>query len=107
MMNILPDPLAFEWDEGNIYKSVTKHGVTNKEAEEVFVNRPLLVSDDVTHSIKEARHQALGRAVSQKLLYIIFTIRIEKVRIISARLMDKKERSIYEQAEKVQKNTSV
>lgn len=100
-MITLPDPLEFEWDEGNANKSVIKHGITNKEAEEIFVHRPLLLIDDVSHSVSEKRHRALGQTDRQKLLYAVFTMRRNKIRIISIRKMDKQERRIYEQAKKV------
>jgi uncharacterized protein len=38
---------GFDWDEGNRRKSATKHGVTQAEAEQVFLNAPLLVLADV------------------------------------------------------------
>lgn len=87
--------LAFEWDKGNVDKNQIKHGVANREAEEVFMNE-LLVSEDVAHSIKELRFQALGETDQGKLLLISFTIRGDKVRILSARPMNKKEVAIYE-----------
>lgn len=98
-MVILPEPLEFEWDEGNIEKNERKHGVSNKEAEEVFVHRPLLIIDDRMHSGDEKRFQAFGTN-GQKLLFLVFTIRKLKIRIISARLMDTQERRVYKKAQK-------
>ncbi len=95
-MNMLPDPLEFEWDKGNIEKNFVKHGVTNKEAEAAFANEPLLVSPNVKHSEKEKRLQALGKTDEGRLLFIVFTIRHKKIRIISARDMNRKEEAIYE-----------
>ncbi|HUB93807.1 MAG TPA: hypothetical protein VMB52_04865 [Verrucomicrobiae bacterium] len=40
-MRILPDPLAFQWDFGNIDKNIKKHNVTVQETEELFVSEPL------------------------------------------------------------------
>lgn len=98
-MVILPEPLEFEWDSGNVEKNQRKHGITNKESEEVFVHRPLLIIDDSIHSGIEKRFQAFGTN-GRKLLFLVFTIRKTKIRIISARLMDKKERRLYEKAQK-------
>lgn len=97
-MRILSEPVAFDWDSGNIDKNFKKHGVTSKEAEEVFTNKPLLVSQDFKHSLKESRFQALGITSKKRLLFISFTIRKDKVRIISARDMNKNEEVIYEKA---------
>ncbi len=95
-MRILPKVLVFEWDLGNINKNYLKHEVTNQEAEEVFTNKPLLVLEDIKHSEKESRFHALGKTNKKRLLFLSFTIRDDKIRIISARDMNDKERIIYE-----------
>lgn len=95
-MNVIPEPLEFEWDKGNRDKSLKKHGVTNEETEQVFNNNPL-VSKDLKHSTgKEERHQCLGETDKKKTLFISFTLREDKVRIISARPMSRRERKVYE-----------
>ena len=99
-MKILPRLIAFEWDKGNIDKNLVKHNVTDREAEEVFGNKPLLVNEDVEHSEKELRFQVLGKTNLGRLLFISFTIRNDKVRIISIRDMNKKERGVYEEKAK-------
>jgi len=95
-MIILPKPLEFEWDKGNIDKSLIKHNVANKEAEEVFENEPKFIIGDIEHSVKEKRFQLWGKTNKRRKLNIIFTLRGKKVRIISARDMNKKERKAYE-----------
>lgn len=104
-MKILPKPIAFEWNKGNINKNLKKHNVTDREAEEVFRNKPLFINKDTRHSDKEARFQALGKTNKGRLLFISFTIRKNKVRIISARDMSRKERREYE--EKIKANTKL
>ena len=88
---------GFDWDTGNAGKS-EKHGVTQIEAEQVFLNEPLLMLHDVKHSHSEARFHALGRTNDGRLLHITFTLRAEgtKIRVISARDMHPKERKSYE-----------
>lgn len=95
-MKTLPEQIVFDWDQGNIDKNVVKHGVSNKEAEAVFINKPLLVSEDIKHSAKEKRFQALGRTDEGRLLFVSFTMRGQKLRIISVRDMNGKEEDIYE-----------
>lgn len=95
-MKVLPKPIAFDWDKGNIDKNFKKHQVTNKETEEVFGNKPIKIFKDKEHSQKEDRFVALGVTNNEKRLYIVFTIRGEKIRIISARNQSKKERRLYE-----------
>jgi uncharacterized protein len=87
---------GFEWDKGNEQKNV-KHGVTPAEAEQIFLNEPLIVLDDLKHSDTEQRYHALGQTVEGRLLHITFTIRTTLIRVISARNMHRKERAIYEQ----------
>jgi uncharacterized DUF497 family protein len=90
---------CFDWDEGNTRKN-EKHGVTMAEAEQLFFNAPLLVLEDSKHSDQEPRFHALGKTDDSRLLHITFTVRHnrEKVRVISARDMHRKERVIYEKA---------
>lgn len=104
-MKILPEAISFEWNKGNIDKNL-KHAVTNKETEEIFSNKPLFVSEDIKHSTeKEKRYQALGITNENKQLFISFTFRGEQVRVISARLMSRKERRTYEK--KIKDNTKI
>ncbi len=89
---------GFNWDAGNSRKN-DKHDVSNAEAEQVFFNVPLLVASDAKHSDKESRLHALGVTDDGRRLQISFAVRDEarKVRVISARDMNRKERIIYEQ----------
>ncbi|HUW75605.1 MAG TPA: BrnT family toxin [Gallionella sp.] len=88
----------FEWDEGNARKN-DQHGVSMAEAEQVFFNEPLLLIADSKHSHDEPRFHALGKTNERRMLHITFTLRNsgERIRVISARDMHRKERAIYEQ----------
>ena len=88
---------GFDWDDNNREKNWEKHGVLASECEEVFFNLPLLLQPDPSHSQKEPRDYVLGHTIAGRRLFIAFTIRGDKIRVISARDMSKKERSIYEQ----------
>lgn len=92
----LPKPVAFDWDVGNLTKSADKHGVNKKSTEEVFFNKPLKIFKDAKHSATESRYLALGVTNRGRKLSIIFTIRKNKLRVISARDQSKKERIVYE-----------
>jgi hypothetical protein len=89
---------GFEWDEGNLAKNWDRHQVSSAECEEVFLNEPLLLADDIKHSVEEARYYALGQTNRGRLLFIAFTVRGTRIRVISARPMSGKERQIYGQA---------
>jgi uncharacterized protein len=88
----------FEWDDGNARKIEEKHGVSQREAEQVFQNEPLLLLDDAEHSGREPRFHAYGRTEAERRLQIRFTLRDEAraIRVISTRPMSKKERERYE-----------
>jgi len=87
---------GFDWDEGNLLKNWEKHGVTVAECEQVFFNRPLLARPDESHSLAECRFYLLGKADSGRQLFVVFTIREERIRVISARDQSRKERRSYE-----------
>ena len=90
---------GFQWDDGNARKN-EKHGVSTAESEQVFFNAPLLMLEDAKHSVSEPRFHALGKTDDGRLLHITFTLREdgEKIRVISAWDMYRKEREIYAQA---------
>lgn len=87
---------SFEWDDGNIWKNYTKHDVSTTEAEQVLLNDPL-VSKDQAHSGAEPRFHALGEPPTGLCLHVTFTLRHDdtRIRIISARAMNLKERRSY------------
>lgn len=97
--------IEFEWDKGNIDKNFKKHRVTDKESEEVFINQKKIIMKDEKHSLREARYMLWGKTKIGRKLIVFFTLRDNKVRIISARDMSRKERNSYEK--KIQTNTSV
>lgn len=94
-----PDITGFQWDEGNSEKNWRRHQVTQVEAEQVFFNRPVLVSRAPKHSEAEARYFALGRTDAERELAIVFTLRGSSLRVISARPMSRRERRVYGQTQ--------
>lgn len=86
------------WDEGNSNKNWDKHGVTQSEAEQAFFDERKLITHDINHSSAEQRYILLGTTEEGRLLYLSFTIRKRKVRVISARDSNRKEKPLYEEA---------
>lgn len=86
---------GFDWDEGNRDKNLEKHGVSNAECEEVFFNAPLVVRPDVAHTGTETRYYSLGMTDEGRPLFVAYTLRKEKIRVISARDMTKRELEVY------------
>jgi uncharacterized DUF497 family protein len=96
-MNRLLGLEGFDWDEANLTKNWEKHHVTPWECEQVFFNLPLVVADDSAHSVTEARYYVLGQTDANRRLFLVFAIRKQKIRVISARDMSSKERRMYEE----------
>lgn len=88
--------VLFEWDKSNLLKNLLKHGVTHLECEEVFGDPAKVVFGDSEHSRAEERFILLGKTASGRILYVVFTIRNERLRVISARDLNKKEVFLYE-----------
>ncbi|MGA3292326.1 MAG: BrnT family toxin [Candidatus Microgenomates bacterium] len=99
-MQIKREVIEFEWDRENLDKSYLKHGITTKEAEEVFISEESYVITDVKYSQKEERFIILGKSQSKRNLFVVFTMRGKKIRIISARRMHREEVEKYEKAKK-------
>ncbi|MEW6570711.1 MAG: BrnT family toxin [Nitrospirota bacterium] len=98
--DILTKCTEFEWDSHNTDKIWLKHHVSPSECEQIFFNLPLVVADDVKHSEQENRFFALGQTDAGRFLFIVFTVRKNKIRVISARNMNRKERRAYQSHEK-------
>ena len=97
------DLTEFEWDEHNASKNWRKHSVSPAECEEIFFNEPLLIAraDPSKILYNEQRRLAYGSTNAGRSLFIVFVIRGNKIRVISARDMSRKERSFYhEETEK-------
>lgn len=84
---ILENCTGFEWDQGNLTKNWDQHDVSSGECEQIFFNRPLIIKRDKEHSKNENRYYVLGRTNVNRLLFAFFTVRNDKIRIISARDM--------------------
>jgi len=97
----LDKPFEFDWDQGNTVKNLIKHGIECRQAEEVFLDGYSLSIDDTGHSNKENRFLLIGKDYQGIVLYVVFTQRKNKIRVISARIANKKERRFYEQSKKV------
>lgn len=94
-MDVLATARGFDWDKGNVAKNWERHRVTPAECEQTFFNRPLIVAPDATHSIQKARYFLLGQTDRGRRLFMVFTLRRDLVRVISARDMNRKERERY------------
>ncbi len=88
--------MDFEWDEDKADSNLRKHGVEFSEAMTVFADPLALTGYDPDHSDDEDRFITMGQSTEGRLLIVSHTDRDEKIRIISAREANRRERKDYE-----------
>jgi uncharacterized protein len=87
---------SFEWDAGNSAKSFQKHDVSRREAEEVFLEQRFIpLGEQCQPQPPEARYGILGETRGGKLLFVAFTLRNQRIRVISSRPMNEREKKFY------------
>ena len=84
---------SFEWDDEKNRANIEKHGISFESARFVFADENHVILYDDIHSVNEERYIAIGMV--DKILYVVHTIRNERIRIISARSATEAERRIY------------
>lgn len=89
--------MEFTWDDKKAEINYKKHGVTFQEAATIFGDPLSITYDDPDHSTDEFRLITFGLSRFNRLLVISHAERENKMRIISARQMTKKEKKIYEE----------
>ena len=89
--------MKFEWDPRKAAANLKKHGVTFQEAATVFGDPLAITFQDPDHSEGEERQMTFGVSLQKRLIVVSHTQRKDRIRIISARLMDRKEKVIYEE----------
>lgn len=96
-VDLFKKPIAFEWDSGNQNKNWLKHRVTNEESEEIYFDPHKRILKQVFYQEKEERFILIGKTKKGRLLMVVFTIRGEKVRVISSRDLNRKEKFLHEE----------
>lgn len=86
----------FEWDAAKAERNGRNHDVGFDEAATVFDDPNRVEAFDEGHSENEARHFVIGFSRQGRLLFVAFTIRRRAIRIIHARLAEKRWREVYE-----------
>lgn len=86
--------LKFEWDEEKAKLNLKKHGIPFETAAKVFLDENRIEIYDEAHSnINEERYITIGLA--DEILFVVYTERHPKIRLISARLASSREREVY------------
>ena len=86
-------PIQFEWDEEKNRANIAKHGISFETAIFVFNDDRRIEIYDAEHSINEDRYNTIGMV--NEVLFVVYTERREKIRLISARVASARERDIY------------
>ena len=89
--------MNFEWDPKKAGKNKRKHDVTFHEAATFFSDPLAITFMDPDHSKDEARFLTFGLSRFNRLLVVSHTEIGNRIRIISARLMTRREWNIYEE----------
>ena len=83
----------FEWDENKNRININKHGLSFKTAAKVFLDNKRINYYDIEHSINEDRWITIGKV--KDVLFVVYTERGNKTRIISAREAQPSEKEKY------------
>lgn len=83
-----------EWDEWKAHSNFRKHGID-------FADAVSVLEDDLATTITEdifgeLRFMTVGMDARRRVLVVVWTLREERVRIISARKASRQERRAYE-----------
>ncbi len=89
--------MRFEWDDNKAKSNFLKHDIAFEEAVTIFADTYLLLTEDSQHSHKEEREWAIGESEDGSIIVVVFTMRGDRIRIISARKATLRERRIYEE----------
>ncbi|TKB74488.1 MAG: BrnT family toxin [Nitrospira sp.] len=91
--------MKFSWDPKKAAANLKKHGVSFEEASTVFHDTLSITGSDPDHSGQERRFVTFGNSSQDRLLVVAHTDEGETIRMISARLVTRQERRIYEEGE--------
>jgi uncharacterized DUF497 family protein len=85
----------FEWESDKALINRHKHETSFETACEVFFD-PLLCPDDPQIVDGEVRERVIGMTKNWQLLYVVYTIRNDRIRVISVRPADRRHKKNYE-----------
>lgn len=87
--------ILFEWDRSKATANIRKHEISFELACEAFFDPFVFYLDDeIVNS--ELREMIIGMTSNWRLLYVVYVLHEDIVRVISARIVTKAEREEYE-----------
>lgn len=88
-----PDKMNFEWDPLKNKLNIRKHGLSFEVAARVFGDANRVELYDYKHSAREDRYLTIG--LVNDIIAVVYTERVESIRLISARVATAAERKYY------------
>lgn len=85
--------MVFEWDTNKAESNYKKHGILFDEAKTALLDPNALAQED-PDSENENRWILIGMTQQAKLLTVVYTLRQNSIRLISARKATKKKKEI-------------
>jgi uncharacterized DUF497 family protein len=85
--------MDFEWDEAKNRANIAKHGIDFTRSKEIF-SGPTVDFVDHRRNYGETRRAVIGMVEGRE-VYVVYTVRGEVYRIISARRAKRDERRAY------------
>ena len=92
--------MEFEWDAAKAAQNLRKHRVSFNEAATVFGDFLSTTAADPDHSVNEHRYITIGSTTQGRLMMVAHAQRGERIRIISARALTRREKKAYEAHQK-------
>lgn len=89
-------PLAFEVDPAKAEGNARRHGVSVWSAATSFLDPLARIEADREHALHEDRWINVGAASDGRLLVTAYTLRGDRIRIISCRTANRRERHDFE-----------
>lgn len=87
--------MKYQWDKNKATSNLQKHGIEFADAVSVFSDELAITIPE--NRFDEERFVTIGMDAFGRILVIVFTWRSEDIRLISARLAERRERKQYEE----------
>lgn len=87
--------MKYQWDKNKAASNLQKHGIEFADAISVFSDALAITIPE--NRFDEERFVTIGMDAFGRILVIVFTWRSEEIRLISARLAERRERKQYEE----------
>ena len=88
--------ILFEWNSRKATINLKKHGLSLETACEAFFDPFLFVVDEEEYVAGELRERVIGLTRDWRLIYVVYVMREDRIRLISAREVTAAERMLYE-----------